>query len=856
MDHIPYPASTSVPPINVPLLYYTVKSEPLDAVGSSCTLTNNEAIQEDFAPLSSSQIPTETAPSSICINDAPKTENRHEVEQDWTSDFWLYPEQKGWCHAGSRSWWTACSPETAAGRAQEWMYFELLSRFLGERITTERLSRQSSDGQARLLDSNVLPELLEQWIIKHAESGQYGNPVCDCTSAEAVHENTSLSLLDQVVVECTYLDDLPGPSRSTSLAIRILCETLANALHTLADRKPTETSTRWTLERVSLLEERFLKNSWCAYQVALLWRRYSSSTMYYLSSLPRKRAFGGMEHGECSQSRCTVTSIDPATYEHQHIEGCPANDDKCRMAGVSSCDVAICIGRGRIPLIEFGESTHGGIRPCLVESNSTSRYVAVSHVWSGGLGNVKSNAMFTCQLRKIQSLLQTLRDDAADDLDRDLGTRKTQGLKRVVKESVGLKPAPEPPLMLWIDTLCVPVGHEHEEVRQNAIAQMAQIYVEAQCVLVLDPELQKMNHRGLPDQDIFAHVLCSSWNSRSWTFQEACVARIFYLQFSDGYCAIDDKWHEFFKALDEMDGTNASTLEHRKERLRLDDSLMLEVSDWFRTMPVMTKVRGYDARTLMSKSEDWENVVRVWNGLRTRSTTKSDDVYGIIAIMVDLSAYEILQLKPEERMKAILRSQSTLPLSLLYPAGDKLRDDKGNLMWAPSKVSGNQLDMDSGYMEMHDDGLLIRMNNSHSAPQAWPSVYQFSTKGGFQSSLNIKLGDYFAKITVDLSVDGGNQDTDPSETWILLLKEEPHHAGVVTHSLGVLLAVDHVEGALFATRYHCSVSISFTTRLDAAAKQEKAGQNLGSPVPCLNGLSISLHEHPIKILSGMEMQRL
>ncbi|KAL8948271.1 MAG: hypothetical protein Q9222_005530 [Ikaeria aurantiellina] len=848
MDHVPYPVSTSVPPIDVLLLYHDDDSKPVGTAGSACTLTNHDDLHHDFAQFSSFDTHPGTAPSSNRNVDTPKNEERHELGEDWTSSFWRYPERRGWCSAGSRSWWTTCSSETAR-RAQEWMYFELLSRFLGERINTKMLSRQSSDGKARLLDSSALPQLLTRWMTKHSESRQTGNQVGSGTSAKAASV-VPLSLLDQVVFECTYLDNLPEPSKSTSLAISILVNTLATAIHTLAGQGLTERSTLWTLDRSFLLEKRFLENSWCAYQVAQLWGRYSSSTMYYLSSLPRQRTFGGMEHGRCSKSQCAVTSIDPATYEHQHVEACSADGDPCRMAGVRSSDVAACIRGGRIPLIKFEESIDGALRPCLVESDKTSRYVAISHVWSGGLGNVKSNAMFTCQLRKIQALLQTLRDDAADDLDRDLGIRKTQGLKRVIKESVGLKPAPEPPLMLWIDTLCVPVGHEEEDARQRAIAQMAQIYVEAQCVLVLDPELQTIDHKGLPDQDIFAYTLCSSWNSRSWTFQEACVARVFYLQFSDGYCAIDNKWHKFFRAFDERVAIDASALEYGERRFDMGDFLLLEVSNWFRTMPVMTKVRGYDARTLMSKSEDWENIVRVWNGLRTRSTTKTDDLYGIIAIMVDLSAYEILQLKPEERMKAILRSQSTLPMSLLYQTCDKLRDTDGKLTWAPSNIAGRQLDMDSGYMKMQDDGMLIQIDGTDPVDQAWPYIYRISTKGAFPPSLNMSLGKYNATVTVELSLSNQSPDANASETWILLAKEVPHQARIVTHSPGALLVVDCLEGAFFVTRYCCPVSISFTTHSDPVAEKEKVEQSQGSLVQRPDVQSIALREHPIKILSG------
>ncbi|KAI4108555.1 MAG: hypothetical protein L6R37_000991 [Teloschistes peruensis] len=376
------------------------------------------------------------------------------------------------------------------------------------------------------------------------------------------------------------------------------------------------------------------------------------------------------------------------------------------MVGVSSARVAECIKGGHIPLIKFQELSDGILQPEVVEFRSDLRYVALSHVWSGGLGNVEANSMFSCQLRKIHDLLQTIQDNGDDDLDRDKGPRKLQGSKRDVKELLGIH-IRRPPVLLWMDTLCVPVGQQHVAMRQKAIAQMAQIYVQAQCVLVLDPELPNIRFEGLPREQIFASVLCSAWNSRSWTLQEACMARVFYVQFADGYYILDREWHDFMKGLTAAVDFDSGESAFRGFRGEMRDNLMLEVSDWYRQMPVMTKIRSYDSRTLMTKSEDWQNFSRVWNALRTRSTTKMDDLYGIIAIMVDLSAYEILKLDPQERMKAILRSQSSLPLSLLYQQCTKLVDSKGIPSWAPSDLAGGHLEMNTGFMSLRDDGLLI-----------------------------------------------------------------------------------------------------------------------------------------------------
>ncbi|KAL9631963.1 MAG: hypothetical protein Q9204_003992, partial [Flavoplaca sp. TL-2023a] len=482
--------------------------------------------------------------------------------------------------------------------------------------------------------------------------------------------------------------------------------------------------------------------------------------------------------------------------------------NRCQMVGVQSSTVAECINGGYIPLIKFEESVDGILRPSIVESHNDLRYVALSHVWSGGLGNVKANSMFSCQLRKLHGLLQTIRENGDDDLDRDRGSRKTRGMKRDLRASLRMKPLPEQPVLLWIDTLCVPVGIEHTQAYKRALAQMAQIYVQAQCVLVVDPELQKMKYKELPDEELFATVQCSSWNSRSWTFQEAAMARVFYIQFLDGYSIIDKNWHDFTKDMEKGIEKNATATQVSRDIIDTHKTLMIDVSNWFATMPVMTKIRTYDARTLMTHSEDWQNFVRVWNGLRTRSTTKSDDLYGIIAIMVDLTAYEILQLEPQLRMKAILRSQSTLPISLLYQDCPRILDSEGQPMWAPSQIAGGRLDMSSGYMSLHDAGLFIASERKGVARYSWPQIYGFSLEQPLPASFNVRLANESHTLSVRLCSKGNIKTTDRPGSWLILINQTSIAQEVSQALRGALLRRTGNKGSMITASYICPIEIT------------------------------------------------
>jgi hypothetical protein len=62
---------------------------------------------------------------------------------------------------------------------------------------------------------------------------------------------------------------------------------------------------------------------------------------------------------------------------------------------------------------------------------------------------------------------------------------------------------------------------------------MGFIYANAEGVLVLDPELQKVSSPGMDDMQINALVSCSAWMTRCWTLQEARLAKKYMVALED-----------------------------------------------------------------------------------------------------------------------------------------------------------------------------------------------------------------------------------------------------------------------------------------------------------------------------------
>ena len=129
-------------------------------------------------------------------------------------------------------------------------------------------------------------------------------------------------------------------------------------------------------------------------------------------------------------------------------------------------------------------------------------YVAISHVWADGLGNLSENAMPACQLAFLQ---------------------------RAVNEANGTQSSLVTPF--WIDTLCVPVNDDI--ARRVAINRMASVYHDAEAVLVVDSSLLAQAQPRRP-QETWLAIAQSIWQHRLWTYQESCLATTLKFMFQDG----------------------------------------------------------------------------------------------------------------------------------------------------------------------------------------------------------------------------------------------------------------------------------------------------------------------------------
>lgn len=256
-----------------------------------------------------------------------------------------------------------------------------------------------------------------------------------------------------------------------------------------------------------------LKAGWCVGELPALLARYEPFTLLYLSQLDRRR--DEKDHTGCSEQGCVVNQLDWRTYKTAHSISCQG-PGVCTIIHAPTQKISEVLEAGDIPLVSIAVDSQS-MSPLLqvegfalgreqrhVTDRNVSRYVAISHVWSDGMGNPGANALYACQIRRIQSLVNDLYSRAGDSAITNV--------------------------LFWMDTLCVPLDRR---IRSLAIARMARTYLHADKVLVMDDSLMKSSlHRDGAKRLLFK-IIHSDWNTRLWTFHEAVLAKECFFQFAD-----------------------------------------------------------------------------------------------------------------------------------------------------------------------------------------------------------------------------------------------------------------------------------------------------------------------------------
>lgn len=714
-----------------------------------------------------------------------------------------FPQRRGWSTSDRKHQWMNCSPEKGAIRAQSWLFFGLLDMFLGSRFKKHEWIRHSQRSNTWIVVTDSLPLRLSQ-IVLSAKGGSLASDF-NLSSPLLVQASWNTAFL-AANVESQILNIHMNKSQDHNLlliglSISILLRSLQRMVDQLTWRdKDVPSMCDLVLDPAKFSLLQMMECNWCEAQAGQFFRLSSPFLNHYLSGLPRPST--SSNHEKCTWERCIGNNVNEEIYEPQHV----VPNCSCQFVGPDVRQITDLISANRIPLIRLKVDSG---RPELevVGADRDTPYMSISHVWAGGLGNFRDNTLPTCQILEMHKRLRVL--DAFRPAEPSVRLYQfglpivaSRLLDRIrvsfsqLSSSISpyhafqslqqaLNPSrPQQSVLFWMDTLCIPVHPDHLSLRLKAIGNMALTYAAAEKCLVLDPELLQIHMRGITATQVNAHMLCSGWVGRSWTFQEARLSRAWYAQFADG--------------LYNPNSTENAALEHRLYsdwNLYKDDAhqLATETMIWYHNMPAIRQTDIYRSQGQQLLHSPLYNFITVWNHLEMRFTSKPEDVHAILANTTDLSAGEVLALPYDQRMRAILRAQPALPTALVYATGQKIKDVQNR--WVPAFPDQGYLNEDYGQLTPTDDGYLL------DRTAAQPVGFMVDGSAPRYSQLRI----------IDSSL--------PGPIWIRF-NPEPNGPPIKYEAPGEAVAVCYVMSYLSMSLRHQPIGRPFQGARFALRKQE------------------------------------
>ncbi|OCK75280.1 hypothetical protein K432DRAFT_409167 [Lepidopterella palustris CBS 459.81] len=637
-------------------------------------------------------------------------------------DFDSYPERCGWDFAIWRNndrthrdvnieeWLRTSSKvrDELPAFLQAWLFFGLLSFALDTEVPVEDFTRLLEDGHSKVLTTAKL----ETYMIEF--SARFPDPA-DGDQERAWGDRrkqktrfwTSMSSVANVLTSLAGTlnsrihqlgDKLAQVQLAASLISHTLCSYMREVLKTPDDKSITQRLSLAPLEfgRSRLIISKMTANKWCPHTMNRLTETCSYNMQAYIYALGTART--SQDHSKCTSGYCCANQAG-ADFEVQHI-GCPSSD--CDMIQTPLREVVEVLERGFIPLLEVRFKGRNYTNPYLVvkKADGNTPYAAISHVWADGLGNPRANAIPSCQLASMLRSLQRIQYIKTSQID-----------KKEAKEAGPMMP-------FWLDTLCIPVEDQYQSLRDFSIEKMHEIYQQAHCTLVLDPDFIRLNRRS-GCHEVLSRVCLSGWITRLWTFQEGSLPPIVYIRVKDGVIDLYSIYMWYLRR------HNRDWLRSRPVvDLLVDNSIALFAGMLPRKQDKRAPTDDY------SKSEAKFIGDSLWS-MAFRMTSRPGDETVCFATTLGFNPASILDIElpkmtsdissqehqaaelaaQEKRMVAFLNLLPSVPLSILFSSGERLSTP--GYRWAPRTLLHPETTLLGG--AMRQSGARNQKNESPNA---------------------------------------------------------------------------------------------------------------------------------------------
>jgi hypothetical protein len=566
------------------------------------------------------------------------------ASDEYTSPFHDYPHRNGWelSFPGDAQPRLQHTPTSIASRdlgalLQTWLYFGLLSEFLGERVDVNLFKRPHESGA--FLVSTSLEKLVCDRTASLLDHAQLNGSDFLLSFQETFRLNIIMARYHVIFIMGTRTDPFDELSR-ICLSVTVLAEYLVTALFSLCRRCNIETPPRqnWRIVMTDaspdpglLILKLMSQKGWCAYDIALLngTEVQNVSTLYFLANLSPPKS--DVLHSSCTPEKCLPMQVEKLEYLQAHTTtGC-----NCTSIGSNQTILAAIIRSGEIPLITLCEEEIE-IKRCM----RGTKFVTISHVWADGMGNPSENSLPVCIVHQLQQLV--------DSVHKSAGTP------------------------FWIDTLCIPRGPP--DLKTEALLRMREPYERATHVLVMDSYLRKFEANQASLLDLLARIAVCGWSQRLWTFQEGRLpqdpARVVF--------AFKDKIVDLFEELN-ITFPHFPTL--------ASQTIQREILYGHK----QTAFTGPSGLGLPDEYVRF-SMPSIREALRRRQTSRAADealcIGGGIFNLPNSELRDIIQANAELRMVKIWQKVKTIPTGIVFSKVPHKLRTKG-YRWAPASFMGN-----------------------------------------------------------------------------------------------------------------------------------------------------------------------
>lgn len=298
-------------------------------------------------------------------------------------DFMTYPQRQGWTESnlmGTPDFGPCRTPEQVEAFFQSWLYFGMLTSVLGVagiRFKTQDLIRYDDQQKQKILDTSILPTIIQSWIDHEGVDAGQGKRLTDNKFKRG--EEVRI-ILDEALKYVNRYCNTKAHETATIFGKRFpfwpISETISMSIMALGEplyQVATEiyayygrNSPRWGCS--SLLHRRLKEMGWCARDIPIFQQNGHIDCDYYFGSFPSPRKY--LDHSHCSEVVCCAKNVI-SRYETTHWK-----PDGCDHATAFDPVLEI-VQAGGVPILTWDEVE---CKLTAVRYEPPMQYIAISHV--------------------------------------------------------------------------------------------------------------------------------------------------------------------------------------------------------------------------------------------------------------------------------------------------------------------------------------------------------------------------------------------------------------------------------------------------------------------------------------------